>query len=157
MKELCTEVLSYYNYKTPCCSSDINECNFTNGGCEHSCTNTLGSFNCSCDRGYQLDEKDGLNCTGKRIFDLATMEALSIFLFCSDVNECEIDVLHNCHGDAQCTNTEGSYICSCSPGYTGDGKHCTGRDLWVACSGCEHLSHCLLFVSNPCTSCFIER
>ena len=57
------------------------------------------------------------------------MEALSIFLFCADVNECEIDILHNCHGDAQCTNTEGSYTCFCSPGYTGDGKHCTGRDL----------------------------
>ena len=59
----------------------------------------------------------------------ATMEALSIFLFCADINECEIDFLHNCHGDAQCTNSVGSYICYCNSGYTGDGKHCTGRDL----------------------------
>ena len=35
-----------------CCSLDINECNSTNGGCEHSCTNTIGSYICSCDRGY---------------------------------------------------------------------------------------------------------
>ena len=48
------------------------------------------------------------------------------FCFGADVNECESDI---CHGDAQCTNTEGSFACSCNPGYTGDGKHCTGRDL----------------------------
>ena len=47
-----------------CCSIDINECNTGNGGCEHNCTNTIGSFTCSCDTGYQLDE-NGLNCSGK--------------------------------------------------------------------------------------------
>ena len=87
MKELCTEVLSYYNYKMSSCSSDINECDFSNGGCEHRCTNTIGSFNCSCDRGYQLDDKNGFNCTGKRIFDLyscshyGSFEHFSVFFF----------------------------------------------------------------------------
>ena len=51
------------------------------------------------------------------------------FCFGADVNECEIDILHNCHGDAQCSNTEGSFNCFCNSGYTGDGKNCTGRDL----------------------------
>ena len=43
---------------------DVNECNAANGGCEHDCTNTFGSLECSCRTGYLLDG-NGLNCTGK--------------------------------------------------------------------------------------------
>ena len=44
--------------------SDVNECSTENGGCEHTCTDTTGSFVCSCSNGYFL-EGNGLNCTGK--------------------------------------------------------------------------------------------
>ena len=47
------------------CSIDIDECETANGGCEQRCTNTIGSFFCSCDVGYRLDG-DGLNCTGEQ-------------------------------------------------------------------------------------------
>ena len=46
------------------CSIDINECETANGGCEQMCSNTIGSFACSCDVGYWLD-RNGLNCNGK--------------------------------------------------------------------------------------------
>ena len=42
-------------------STDINECNQQNGGCLHSCTNTKGSFVCTCTPGYQLGV-DGKSC-----------------------------------------------------------------------------------------------
>ena len=42
---------------------DINECDNNNGGCSQNCTNTNGSFFCSCDEGYQL-KSDGLTCKG---------------------------------------------------------------------------------------------
>ena len=46
--------------------------------------------------------------------------------FCAlDVDECSID--NECHGNAQCRNTDGSYTCSCLDGYAGDGRNCTGR------------------------------
>ena len=45
----------------------------------------------------------------------------------ADVDECEVDDLNNCHESAQCTNTVGSYTCSCNPGYTGDGVNCTSK------------------------------
>ena len=32
----------------------------------------------------------------------------------------------DCDDDAMCTNTEGSFECTCSPGFTGDGLNCTG-------------------------------
>ena len=48
---------------------DINECDTSNGGCEQRCSNTVGSFYCSCDIGYQLDN-NGFNCTGEHRADL---------------------------------------------------------------------------------------
>ena len=43
---------------------DVDECTNNNGGCEHLCSNTIGSFLCDCGAGYQLDG-NGLNCNGK--------------------------------------------------------------------------------------------
>ena len=39
--------------------TDINECSTNNGGCDHTCKNTRGSFKCSCNTSYILiaDEK----------------------------------------------------------------------------------------------------
>ena len=42
---------------------DINECSTSNGGCEQTCQNTQGSYQCSCWNGYSLDA-DKHNCTG---------------------------------------------------------------------------------------------
>ena len=42
---------------------DNDECKVSNGGCDHNCTNTNGSYHCSCDDGYHL-AKDNLNCDG---------------------------------------------------------------------------------------------
>jgi len=40
-----------------------------------------------------------------------------------DVDECKV---HNggCSEVANCTNTPGSRVCTCGPGYTGDGVTC---------------------------------
>ncbi|CAH3124980.1 unnamed protein product, partial [Porites lobata] len=43
---------------------DKDECALANGGCQHTCTNTYGSYKCSCYSGYQL-KPDGLTCQGK--------------------------------------------------------------------------------------------
>ena len=44
---------------------DINECDESNGGCSHNCTNTEGSFECFCRDGYIL-VSDGKNCSGAK-------------------------------------------------------------------------------------------
>ena len=56
---------------------------------------------------------------------------VSSFFSISDIDECVTDT----HGCSQgCTNTEGSFVCSCPPGYLiqEDGANCGGR--WV--DGC---------------------
>ena len=42
----------------------------------------------------------------------------------TDINECS-GKTHNCHLNAFCTNTKGSYGCICKEGYTGDEKSCS--------------------------------
>ena len=43
---------------------DVNECLTNNGGCAQICTNTVGSFTCSCNTGYSLGA-DARSCVGK--------------------------------------------------------------------------------------------
>ena len=45
-------------------TSDINECSTNNGGCAHTCTNSVGSYACSCNIGFALDA-DNHGCIGK--------------------------------------------------------------------------------------------
>ena len=42
---------------------DINECNEETDGCAQNCTNTNGSYTCSCNTGYRLGS-DGYSCYG---------------------------------------------------------------------------------------------
>ena len=44
-------------------------------------------------------------------------------LFSLEIDEC-LDDSHNCHEHASCLNTEGAFICTCHPGYHGDGVEC---------------------------------
>ena len=43
---------------------DIDECIQGLDGCDHNCTNTVGSYNCTCMDGYVL-EADNHTCIGK--------------------------------------------------------------------------------------------
>ena len=41
-----------------------------------------------------------------------------------DINECELET-DNCHMNADCTDTIGSFECTCNSGFVGDGVNCT--------------------------------
>ena len=41
-----------------------------------------------------------------------------------DSDECQSSP---CHSNATCNNTNGSFICTCNSGYSGDGFTCTGK------------------------------
>ncbi len=43
----------------------------------------------------------------------------------AEINECEGE--NSCHDNATCTNTIGSYNCSCYDGFEGNGTNCEGK------------------------------
>ena len=43
---------------------NVNECATNNGGCAHTCMDTVGSFTCSCRSGFVL-ASNGLDCNGE--------------------------------------------------------------------------------------------
>ena len=49
-----------------------------------------------------------------------------IILTPTDIDECEVGT-DSCGENAECTNTDGNYTCSCTTGYTGDGMSCIGQ------------------------------
>lgn len=74
------------------CSAEFDNCN------ENAlCTNTVGSFTCACNDGW-----DGAGSNG---------------VVCLDDNECTVG--HDCVANAACTNTVGSFTCACNAGYDG--------------------------------------
>ena len=64
-----------------------------------------------------------------------------------DINECNVTDISPCDGNATCTNTNGSYICTCFEGYTGDGLFCTRKNLLFLEEICWH-SRVYIFVNN---------
>ena len=84
---------------------DVDECLLGISTCARApngtCTNTIGSYLCSCNPGYSGDGRT-----------------------CVDIDECDMGT-HNCSVNANCTNTVGSFSCSCNYGYIGDGHTCS--------------------------------
>ena len=48
-----------------------------------------------------------------------------VFNVTTDDDECTMGT-DNCHANAECTNTPGSFTCACVEGYNGDGVNCQG-------------------------------
>ena len=64
----------------------------------------------------------------------------------SDVNECSRGT-SQCSSNATCTDTIGSYTCSCNAGFSGDGFYCqgrgnVGRDIVELCYECTDINEC---------------
>ena len=91
--------------------TDIDECSEGLSGCAHLCANTIGSYACTCEDGYQLSDDDHS---------------------CADIDECE-----RANGGCEqiCQNINGSYSCSCLPGYSLDSNsyNCSGIELGMSC------------------------
>ena len=48
-----------------------------------------------------------------------------LFFTASDIDECATDA-DTCDMNADCSNTNGSFTCSCQSGYSGNGTMCEG-------------------------------
>ena len=68
------------------------------------------------------------------------------FLIILDVDEC-VQNVHNCGFNAVCNNNPGSYNCTCSPGYHGDGRNCR-RNYFLT-----HFRQCCVFILKLANLC----
>jgi len=117
--------------------TDIDECQLNDGGCHENatCINTPGSFTCTCKPGFS---GNGINCTPANNGDCSltaagcrppTVVCRPGFTGtgganCTDIDECQVNN-GGCHENATCTNTPGSFTCTCKPGFRGNGIECT--------------------------------
>ena len=92
-----------------CNCLDIDECADNTDGCDQTCTNTMGSFVCSCDSGFTLSS-DGRTCI--------------------ENNECTLGT-NNC--EQLCFNTEGGFRCECNQGFqlNADQATCSGKLMQI--------------------------
>ncbi|KAI8507112.1 hypothetical protein Bbelb_155510 [Branchiostoma belcheri] len=145
-----------WSRNVPSCN-DIDECSIANGGCQQNCNNFIGSFQCSCGTGYNLNS-DGFACDDEdECFianggcDQTCSNTIGNFscscgtgynlnsngFFCDDVDECST---LNGGCEQMCTNTIGSFQCSCQNGYglNSDGFACDDVDECASGNGgCE--------------------
>lgn len=88
--ELCPRGLGFLDRK------DINECTEFPGMCQNGrCKNTIGSYTCKCNKGYDFDDTK---------------------IKCVDIDECSITTNNVC-GNGVCRNTPGDFVCDCNLGY----------------------------------------
>ena len=118
--------------------SDINECSINNGNCSQMCNNTIGSYVCSCSIGYLLSSNNR-SCSGMCFIIFKKLYYGSTYII-SEINECSIN---NGNCSQLCTNTNGSYFCSCNPGYVLNGNNMTCNGEMALNSNCCQLTCCL--------------
>ena len=115
------------------CLLDINECLVSNECHPNAtCENTNGNIICQCKIGFT---GDGSSCLCQYMFELSNKIIQQYYIpslcyafshISTDIDECEAGTV-SCHTNAECTNTDGSYTCSCSSGFSGDGMSCVGK------------------------------
>ncbi|MGH0125472.1 UNVERIFIED_CONTAM: hypothetical protein FKN15_054569 [Acipenser sinensis] len=117
---------------------DINECQELNP-CNQRCLNSIGSFRCACNPGFQLKSRrcvDINECRqsvcrsdqqckntrgGYKCIDLCPSGMTKAGNgSCVDIDECR-DGTHQCRYNQICENTRGSYHCTCPRGYRSQG------------------------------------
>ncbi len=121
---LCCSITLYY-----CLSllrSDTRECELNLHNCAEVCIEVIGTFTCGCyQTGFEVITSN-LPCEGK--VELVSSDLQNKIKECSlhmpkDIDECERGT-HDCHDNATCTDTDGSYDCACLQGYIGNGTYC---------------------------------
>lgn len=75
---------------------------------------------------YRLVVKEGISGSVQSSLFLGMRPPIIFFLWDLDIDECSTQS-SPCNENADCTNNEGSYSCSCKRGFSGDGITCVGQ------------------------------
>ncbi|MEE6498721.1 hypothetical protein FKM82_003214, partial [Ascaphus truei] len=129
---------------------DVDECLLNNGGCQHVCVETMGSYECRCKEGFFLSDnqhtcihrsEEGLSCMNKehgcgQICRETPKGGVACdcrpgFELAMNQRDCILTCNHG-NGGCQhaCNDTDNGPVCGCHPKYTlhSDGKTCIEKD-----------------------------
>ncbi|KAJ6664070.1 hypothetical protein lerEdw1_008285 [Lerista edwardsae] len=129
-KKLCPHGFGYTTS-----GEDLNECNQSPKPCNFICKNTEGSYQCSCPKGYILQD-DGRSCKATVLRRLSLEEEQKLkspLAFLSDLDECATKQ-HNCQ--FLCVNTIGGFTCKCPPGFTQHHSACIDENECISAHVC---------------------
>ena len=113
---------------------DVDECvsNQTNL-CHQQCNNTVGSYQCSCNNGYRFISGN--------------------LTHCENIDECKENT-SNCHSNARCHDTSGSFICYCRSGFSGNGTYCDDlNECSIGSDNCHSNATCSNNIGSYTCSC----
>ncbi|XP_046584649.1 uncharacterized protein LOC124291639 [Haliotis rubra] len=102
----------------PGCAVDVDECTTTPTICGEKlmCTNTNGSYTCSCPQDMKRMELTPVQCC-------CLLTTACLMCVIPDVNEC-ISPTVSCPNNTKCKNVVGSYVCTCDLGYKNNNGQC---------------------------------
>lgn len=145
----------------PSVCGDKDEC--LAGPCANNatCNNTHLSYTCSCDAGFYgtgfgcfMCPAQSTSAAGAVLLTQCRCGAgylLNEQATCVDAQECLAPGANDCHANATCANTVGSYVCSCKSGYMNsanlsraNGTDCVDKNECAAGAGsdCDVNAHC---------------
>lgn len=111
---------------------DVDECDQSTSGkiCQWKCTNTYGSFKCSCPKGYERHPENPRQCV--------------------NVDECARN-LHNCRAGQMCHDTFGAFTCVnkdlCPQNYTLTAPNtCSRSPCYLNNNYCNSLAHQIHYI-----------
>ena len=108
---------TYFIELNECSDPLLNDCDMN-----ADCTDIPGSYVCNCRPGYT---GNGTFCESR--LNVCACCILIIIAYISDVDECQNDTLNTCDVNADCSDTDGSFTCTCREGYSGTGNQCQGK------------------------------
>ncbi|VDK71684.1 unnamed protein product [Litomosoides sigmodontis] len=162
---------------------DIDECANNPCHPQATCINHAGSFTCKCPDNWVGDgQNECINPSDTACLDkvlvckqtnhtsclsvnlgfttTSVCECASNYRYnsithtCEDIDEC-VENRHNCDpSNSACVNTDGGYICECSPGYEGVGGLCVDVDECErGIAGCNMAALCENYVGSVGCKC----
>ncbi|XP_020857659.1 signal peptide, CUB and EGF-like domain-containing protein 2 isoform X2 [Phascolarctos cinereus] len=129
---------------------DVDECLFSNGGCQHTCVNTVGSYECQCKEGLFLSDNQHTCIHRAEEKEESTLQLMenNVPSSVAEVDKrvkrrllMETCAVNNGGCDRTCKDTSTGVHCSCPVGFTlqFDGKTCKDIDeCQTGNGGCDH-------------------